>query len=156
MRLLVAAVGRLRGGPEAEIAADYLARIGPLGRNLGLGPAELREVEAKSMGDREREGALLLAAAPAGARMILLDEAGEAWPSKLLAARLAHWRDQGVPAATFCIGGADGASQALKAAVHERLAFGPQTWPHRLVRVMLAEQLYRAVTILCGTPYHRE
>lgn len=154
--MLIAAVGRLRGGPEAELTADYLARIGPAGRGIGLGPAELREIEARTAGDREREADLLLALAPAGAKRVLLDEAGEAWPSRRWAQKLAAWRDEGVPAAVFFIGGPDGASERLRDCAAHTLAFGPQTWPHRLVRVLLAEQLYRAVTILCGSPYHRD
>jgi len=156
MRLLIAAVGRLRGGPEAELTADYLARIGPAGRAIGLGPAELKEVEAKTAGDREREAELLLSQAPDGAKRILLDETGEAWPSRRWAEKLGAWRDEGAPAAVFFIGGPDGASDRLRASAQHILAFGPQTWPHRLVRVMLAEQLYRAVSILCGSPYHRD
>ena len=113
-------------------------------------------MEAKPPGDVEREGDLLLAASPPGGVRVLLDERGEAWPSRALASRIATWRDQGRPALTFLIGGADGTSAAVKAAADARLAFGPQTWPHRLVRAMAAEQLYRAVTILCGSPYHRD
>lgn len=156
MRLMIAAVGRLRGGPEADLTAEYLARIGPAGRGIGLGPAELKEVEARTAGDREREAELLLALAPEGARRVLLDETGEAWPSRRWARKLGAWRDEGVPAAVFFIGGPDGASERIRAGAAHTLAFGPQTWPHRLVRVMLAEQLYRAVTILCGSPYHRD
>jgi len=156
MRLVIAAIGRLRSGPEAELTADYLARATAAGRGIGLGPADLRELEAKPSGDQAREAALLLAEGPAGSVRIAMDERGEALPSRELAQRLARWRDQGVPGAVFCLGGADGLDESVRRSAQAVLAFGPQTWPHRLARVMLAEQLYRAVTILCGSPYHRD
>lgn len=154
MRVRIAAVGRLKGGPEADLTEDYLRRAGQTGRPLGLGPFELNEVEAKSAGERPREAALLQAACGAGALRILLDERGEAWTSRGLAERIGRWRDQGAPEAAFLIGGPDGHDPTLEGA--HRLALGPQTWPHRLVRAMLAEQLYRATTILAGGPYHRD
>lgn len=153
---MIAAVGRLRGGEEARLCADYLERAGQAGRGIGLHPIELREVEARQAGDMAREAELLLAAIPSGAKRVLLDARGENWPSQVLAQKLAGWRDGGWPAAVFLIGGPDGHGEALRATAHEVLAFGAQTWPHRLVRVMVAEQLYRAVTILCGSPYHRQ
>jgi 23S rRNA (pseudouridine1915-N3)-methyltransferase len=97
-----------------------------------------------------------LAAVPAGGHLIACDERGTAWPSRGFAGRLAALRDQGVRQAVFLIGGADGLSDKARNAAAERLAFGTQTWPHALVRAMLAEQLYRAVTILAGAPYHRD
>lgn len=153
---MIAAVGRLRASPEAALCADYMQRAQLAGRGIGLYPFELREVEARMAGDREREADLLLAALPSGARLVLLDERGESWPSHTLANKLARWRDDGCPAAAFLIGGPDGHSPALRNNTPDLLAFGAQTWPHRLVRVMLAEQLYRAVTILGNTPYHRQ
>lgn len=156
LRLLIAAIGRLRDAPEALIARDYLERATASGRAIGLGPCEIKELEARPPGDLVREGELLLAAGAPGGVRLLLDERGEAWPSRTLAARIGAWRDQGRPSLTLMIGGADGAGAAVKTAADARLAFGPQTWPHRLVRAMAAEQLYRAVTILCGSPYHRD
>lgn len=153
---MIAAVGRLRAGPESALCADYVQRAQQAGRSIGLYPVELREVEARIAGDREREADLLLAALPPGAKLVLLDERGESWPSQLLANKLARWRDAGCPAAAFVIGGPDGHAPALRDSTQDLLAFGAQTWPHRLVRAMLAEQLYRAVTILGNTPYHRQ
>lgn len=121
-----------------------------------MSPLEILELEAKAPGDLSREAAALREAVPAGAKRVLLDERGQAWTSRALAERLARWRDEGAPAVVFWIGGADGADPALRADADAMLAFGPQTWPHRLVRAMLAEQLYRAVTILAGSPYHRD
>lgn len=156
MRLIIAAVGRLRDAPEAALAADYVQRAAIAGRQLGFKSVELIEVEGKPAGDQRAEAVALFKATPDDARRILLDERGAEWTSRQLAEKLARWRDDGVPSATFWIGGADGASQGVKDNADEKLAFGRQTWPHRLVRVMISEQIYRAVTILCGTPYHRD
>ncbi len=156
MRLLIAAVGKLRDAPEAALVADYLTRAGNTGRQLGFKSVDLIEVEAKPPGDPRAEAAALFRATPDDARKILLDERGAEWTSRQLAEKLARWRDDGIPSTTFWIGGADGVSQSVKDNADEKLAFGRQTWPHRLVRVMIAEQIYRALTILCGTPYHRD
>ena len=98
----------------------------------------------------------ILAKLPAGAKCIRLDEFGRAQRSREFSENLAKWRDQGVPDLVFLIGGAEGYGDAVKSAVPDTLAFGPQTWPHRFVRVMVTEQVYRAVSILAGTPYHKE
>ena len=156
MRVLIAAVGRLRGGPEAELAADYVARAAASGRQIGIRAVEIVEVEAKPSGDPRAEAAALFKATPDDGKRILLDERGAEWSSRQLAEKLARWRDDGVPNVTFWIGGADGVSQSVRDNADEKLAFGRQTWPHRLVRAMIAEQVYRALTILCGTPYHRD
>lgn len=156
MRIQIAVVGRLRDGPEAALSADYVARAAAAGKQLGFKGVELTEVEGKPAGDQRAEASALYRATPDDARKILLDERGAEWTSRQLAEKLARWRDDGIPCATFWIGGADGASQSVKDNADEKLAFGRQTWPHRLVRVMIAEQVYRAVTILCGTPYHRD
>ncbi|MEO0999489.1 MAG: 23S rRNA (pseudouridine(1915)-N(3))-methyltransferase RlmH [Pseudomonadota bacterium] len=154
MRLLIVAVGRLRRGPEANLTADYLARAGKTGRAIGLAPVDLTEVE-----DRKGRGpaaeAALLAEAAGSARRIALDERGRTLSSPDLAETLARWRDDGVREAAFLIGGADGLAPALRESAALTLSFGPMVWPHALARVMLAEQLYRATTILAGGPYHR-
>ena len=149
------AAGRLGRGPEAELARAYAERATAAGRALGLGPVEILEVESRKPG-REAEGAALLGALPAGAHLIACDERGKAWPSRGFAERLATLRDRGVRDVAFVVGGADGLSAEVRDAAAEQLAFGPQTWPHALVRVMLAEQVYRAVTIMAGSPYHRD
>jgi 23S rRNA (pseudouridine1915-N3)-methyltransferase len=156
LRVLIAAVGRLRGGPEAAMTADYLARAAQAGRQIGFKGFDLVEVEGKPPGDARAEASALFRATPDDARKILLDERGAEWASRQLAEKLARWRDDGVACTTFWIGGADGVSQGVKDNADEKLAFGRQTWPHRLVRVMISEQVYRAVMILCATPYHRD
>ena len=156
MRILIAAVGRLRDAPEASLSADYVARAAASGRQLGFKSVDLVEVEGKPAGDARAEASALFRATPDDARKILLDERGAEWTSRQLAEKLARWRDDGVACATFWIGGANGVSQSVKDQADEKFALGRQTWPHRLVRVMISEQVYRAVTILCGTPYHRD
>lgn len=156
MRIMIAAVGRVRGGPEMALAADYIARAAAAGRSLGFQAVELVEVEGKPPGDQRAEAAALFKATPDDARKILLDERGAEWSSRQLAEKLARWRDDGLGHACFWIGGPDGAAQGLKDQAEEKLAFGRQTWPHRLVRVMISEQIYRALTILSGNPYHRD
>jgi 23S rRNA (pseudouridine1915-N3)-methyltransferase len=153
---LIAAVGRLRDGPEAALTADYLQRAAAAGRQLGFKSVDLVEVEGRPSGDARAEAGALFRATPDGARKILLDERGAEWASRQLAEKLARWRDDGVTCTTFWIGGADGVSQSVKDQADEKLAFGRQTWPHRLVRAMISEQIYRAVTILSGNPYHRD
>ncbi|MEQ1707419.1 MAG: 23S rRNA (pseudouridine(1915)-N(3))-methyltransferase RlmH [Terricaulis sp.] len=154
--MLIAAVGRLRDGPEATLTADYMARAANAGRQIGFKSVDLVEVEGKPPGDPRAEASALYRATPDDARKILLDERGTEWTSRQLAEKLARWRDDGVACATFWIGGADGVSQSVKDQADEKLALGRQTWPHRLVRAMISEQIYRAVTILCATPYHRD
>jgi len=156
VRVTVAAVGRLRDGPESALIADYAARIRGAGRTVGVTSFDIREVEApKGLAGAKRqarEGALLTEATM-NARRIALDERGENLGSAEIAGHVARWRDEGAPEIAFLIGGADGHDPAVRADL--RLAFGRATFPHMLVRVMLIEQIYRAVTILSGHPYHR-
>jgi 23S rRNA (pseudouridine1915-N3)-methyltransferase len=154
MRLTICAVGRLRAGPERVLIDDWLTRFARTGRTLGLGPAEVIEVEDRKGGGRASEADQLLRAIPTGA-LCCLDERGRTLTSPDFAAAIAAWRDAGRGSATFVIGGADGLDPALVARADLVLSFGPMVWPHMLARVMLAEQLYRAASILAGTPYHR-
>lgn len=153
MRLTIAAVGRLRQGPEAALVADYLDRFARTGRSLGLPTVTLREVEAKTSGMAE-EAALLARAIPEGSVIVTLDERGAMMTSPEFARLIAGWRDGGRDAG-FVIGGADGIAPDLRARAQVSISLGRMVWPHMLVRVMLAEQLYRAATILAGSPYHR-
>jgi 23S rRNA (pseudouridine1915-N3)-methyltransferase len=155
MRLHLCAVGRLRAGPERALVADYLQRLDRTGRPLGLGPVAEHEVEDRRGGGMAGEAALLARAIPAGAALCVLDERGAMLTSPEVAQALAGWRDQGRQDAAFVIGGADGVDPALRDRADLVLSFGRMVWPHMLVRVMLAEQLYRAATILAGSPYHR-
>ena len=154
MRIALICVGRLGRSAEAELARGYARRAGAAGRSLGVSPVEIVEVEGRKAGKASEAEAILARAGDA--RLIVCDEHGAAMTSRAFAARLAGLRDEGVRDLAFAIGGADGLDAAVTATAAERLAFGPQTWPHALARVMLAEQLYRAVTILAGLPYHRD
>jgi 23S rRNA (pseudouridine1915-N3)-methyltransferase len=154
MKLKIAAVGRLRAGPEADIVRDYMARFEKTGRNLGLGPISLHEVEAKK-GGMAAEAHLLEKAIGLSAPVCALDERGKVMSSPDFAKLLGTWRDQGAAEPVFMIGGADGIDPNLRARANISLSFGKMVWPHMLVRVMLAEQLYRAASILAGSPYHR-
>ncbi|MEM8753338.1 MAG: 23S rRNA (pseudouridine(1915)-N(3))-methyltransferase RlmH [Pseudomonadota bacterium] len=153
MRIRIVAVGRQKGGPEAALTQDYLARFDAAGRTLGLGPAAVTEVE-----DRKRvgESGLLLKAAPKDAWLVALDERGRTMSSRDFATLLAAKRDEGRREAAFLIGGADGHDDALRGRADLLLSFGEMVWPHMLARAMLAEQLYRAASILAGAPYHRD
>ncbi|RMD89618.1 MAG: 23S rRNA (pseudouridine(1915)-N(3))-methyltransferase RlmH [Alphaproteobacteria bacterium] len=155
MRVSICAVGRQRAGPERTLVEDYLARFARTGRALGLGPATLREVEDRKGGSPAGEARLLRNALPRGAVAVALDERGRELSSPDFAARLAGWRDAGRGEVAFLIGGADGLAPDLVAEADFRLSLGRMVWPHMLVRVMLAEQLYRAASILAGAPYHR-
>ena len=155
MRLHLCAVGRLRAGPERDLVDDYLSRLDRTGRPLGLGPVTEHEVEDKKNLGMGAEGLLLAKVVPDGAALCILDERGKTLSSPEFAAALAAWSDAGRQDAAFVIGGADGIDPVLRARADLAISFGRMVWPHMLVRVMLAEQLYRAATILAGSPYHR-
>jgi 23S rRNA (pseudouridine1915-N3)-methyltransferase len=152
MRVTIAAVGRDRSGPTRELFDDYCRRC--------PWPVRLREVSAAAHGPPERrlaeEAGRLASAVPRDAVVITLDETGRNLTSRALATRIAAWQRQGRAELAFLIGGPDGLDPALIARADLVLALGRMTWPHRLVRVLLAEQLYRAGTILAGHPYHRD
>jgi 23S rRNA (pseudouridine1915-N3)-methyltransferase len=159
MRLVVAAIGRLKDGPERELAERYRKRAEQTGRRIGFRDAEvveIRESRAQEVSKRLIEEAIALAnLIPDRAVVIVLDERGENLDSATFAQRLARWRDDGRPAAVFVIGGDDGLAPTLRDKATLRVAFGTATWPHQLVRIMLLEQIYRAMSILSGHPYHR-
>jgi len=159
VRLVVAAIGRLKQGPERELAERYRKRAEQTGRRIGFRDAEvveIRESRAQDVGKRMIEESIALASIiPDRAITLILDQRGDSLDSATLAARLGCWRDDGRPAAVFVIGGDDGLAPSLRDKANVKLAFGAATWPHQLVRVMLLEQIYRAVTILSGHPYHR-
>ncbi|MET0293781.1 MAG: 23S rRNA (pseudouridine(1915)-N(3))-methyltransferase RlmH [Phenylobacterium sp.] len=154
MKLAIVAVGRLARGPQAELVQTYVERATASGRALGLGPVEVFEVEARKAGKAAEAEAL----APhlKDAHVIACDEHGQLSASRDFAAEIARLRDQGVRRLAFAIGGADGLDAHILNTAARKMAFGPMTWPHALARVMLAEQIYRAVTIVGGGPYHRD
>ena len=159
MRIVVAAVGRLKQGPETELSERYRKRAAQTGRQTGwrdIEILEIRESRAAEAGKRMLEESIALAnIIPPNAAVVMLDAGGESLESAKLAGQLSAWRAADRPVAVFLIGGADGLAPSLRDKADLRLSFGAATWPHQLVRVMLLEQLYRAATILTGHPYHR-
>ena len=155
MRVTICAIGRLRAGPELDLIKDYLQRFDRTGRNLGLGPAQIIELEDKKGGGSAAEAVLLERAIPKGAKICTMDERGKVMTSPDFASLMGNWRDQGTSDLAFVIGGADGLTKELRAQADTSLSFGKMVWPHMLARVMLTEQLYRAASILSGSPYHR-
>ena len=152
MKIVIAAVGRLRDAPSRALFEDYAKRLS--------WPVATREVELKRAlagpQAKAEEGRLLLEAIGERATLVALDEHGAEWSSADFAGRIGAWRDQGVAELAFAIGGADGHADALLKRAAATVAFGRMTWPHRLARVMLVEQIYRAQQIIAGHPYHRE
>jgi len=160
VRLTLIGVGRLKAGPERELFERYFKRLSDLARSQGISEVELREVDegrARRAQDRQAEEArAILAAAPKGGWLALLDERGAAMTSVQWAAEIGKARDGAAPAYAVVIGGPDGLDPALRAEARTILSFGAMTWPHQLVRAMASEQLYRALSILGGHPYHRQ
>ena len=155
MRVTICAVGRLRAGPERTLIDDYQTRFDRTGRSLGLGPLTITEVEDRKGGGMAAEASLLDRALPKGALLCTLDERGKLLSSPDFASQLGRWRDEGRSDVAFVIGGADGIDPSLRNRADFSLSFGKMVWPHMLARVMLTEQLYRAASILSGSPYHR-
>ena len=159
MKLVLIGVGRLKAGPERELVARYADRCVATGRNIGLAGFEMREIDesrARRSEDRKaEEAAAIEGLLPAQARKICLDERGVALSSEDFAKKIGDWRDAGASACALVIGGPDGLAPALREKADLTLAFGAMTWPHQIVRALAAEQIFRAMTILSGHPYHR-
>ncbi|MDJ0513361.1 MAG: 23S rRNA (pseudouridine(1915)-N(3))-methyltransferase RlmH [Methyloceanibacter sp.] len=160
MRLLIAAVGKLKQGPERQLWTHYLGRAEALGRNLGLSPlssVELPESRAQAESiRRSAEAEALLTKLPKDFAVVCLDPKGKAYSSEAFSKALAVWRDDArAPGVAFALGGPDGIGEAVLERAEISLSLGPMTLPHGLARIVLAEQLYRAMTILAGHPYHR-
>lgn len=145
----------MRAGPERDLVDDYVTRFDRTGRALGFGPLTEHEVEDRKGGGMEAEAELLSRAIPGGAFVVTMDERGKSLSSPEFSSELARWRDAGRQDVAFVIGGADGIAPSLRSRADFSISFGRMVWPHMLVRVMLAEQLYRAANILAGGPYHR-
>ena len=159
LRLLVIAIGRLKQGPERDLAERYRERFTDACRKLGLRGLDIHEIPESRARDAAtrmaEEGRAIEALIPDKAIVVALDERGKNLDSETFAGHLGRWRDDGAGDAVFIIGGADGLSPELRRKVKLAVAFGAATWPHQMVRVLLLEQLYRAATILSGHPYHR-
>lgn len=159
MRLHVAAIGKLKSGPEKMLAHDYASRIEVMGRKAGLNSlkiSDFSESPAQNANQRMAEEAQILwGVLPQSTYVIALDERGPSHSSEAFAARIGKLASQGTTDLAFLIGGADGHAPETRKKANELMSFGAMTWPHRLVRIMLLEQIYRSVTILINHPYHR-
>jgi 23S rRNA (pseudouridine1915-N3)-methyltransferase len=160
MRLAIYSVGRLKAGPERDLFEHYWARASNSAPSIGIAIGKVREFpesRRNSAGERQSEETVSLTGAlPAGAFSVALDEGGREMTSRQLAAMIQTRMNQGTAEIAFAIGGPDGHDPSAMSRFHMKLSFGRLTWPHRLARIMLAEQLYRAITILSGHPYHRD
>ncbi len=160
MRFMLACVGRMKSGPDKELCDRYVDRARKAGRSLGVTAVTVHETtESRAARSNDRKGeeaAALMSAMPSGAKLVALDEHGKAVSSIAFSQKLEAWKDEGVQDVVFAIGGADGHGEELLSKAHWKVAFGSMTWPHQLVRILLAEQIYRSITIQSGHPYHRE
>jgi 23S rRNA (pseudouridine1915-N3)-methyltransferase len=159
MRIVIAAVGRLKQGPERELAERFRKRAAATGRSVGLHDIDIIEIRESRADNAERrmleESIAIANVIPDGAVSVILDERGENLSSASFAGHLQGWRAEDRPAVVFILGAADGIAAGLREKAKMAIAFGAATWPHQFVRIMLLEQIYRAVTILSGHPYHR-
>ncbi len=155
MQIQICAVGKMKAGPEKALVEDYLTRFNRIGRNFGFGSIELKEIEDRKGGGAAAEAILLDRAVPKNSFVCILDERGQTYSSPQFAEQLSNWRDRGIDGVSFIIGGADGIDLDLRVRSDISISFGKMVWPHMLARVMLTEQLYRAATIIAGSPYHR-
>ena len=160
MRVSIAAIGRLKSGPEQDLVARYLERARGAGKLLGLTGFDISEFgEARGDNSAQRksqEAGQLLGACPEGAQIIALDERGRTMSSPDFSTKLGRIRDEGARQTCFIIGGPDGLDASVRKKADLVLSFSPLTWPHQIVRALLCEQIYRAITIMSGHPYHRE
>ncbi len=154
MRITLRAGGVLKSGPERDLVDDYLSRARHLSRGLGFIAIDEQQIDLRSAKTRQDETLALLP--DTHTHYIILDERGKALTSRKIAQQFANWRDSGQKSVTFVIGGADGFEPSALPKQITRWSFGTQTWPHKFVRVMAAEQIYRALSILGNTPYHRD
>lgn len=159
MRFTLSCIGKMKSGADKDLLDRYLDRARKTGRSLGVTGlllTELPESRAQRAEDRKAEEArALVTALPAGSRLVVLDENGRNLTSPQFSRKLEDWKDQGTPDVVFAIGGADGHGPELLARADLILALGAMTWPHQIARILLAEQIYRAMTIQSGHPYHR-
>ncbi|GAA0780268.1 23S rRNA (pseudouridine(1915)-N(3))-methyltransferase RlmH [Roseibium denhamense] len=159
MRFTLACVGKMKAGADKDLFDRYMERARKSGKGLGISGLELKEFpESRQQRPQDRksdEASLILQSLPPAAKLVVLDENGQHLSSDTFSKKLEAWKDQGVPEVFFAIGGADGHGRELLERADLKLALGAMTWPHQIARILLAEQIYRAMTILSGHPYHR-
>ena len=156
MKLVLRAGGMMRSGPERDQVDDYIQRAQGLARGTGFTAVSEESVDLRAAKSRAEETQKLLSGIDNSAKLVIFDERGKQPKSRDITKHISQWRDDGYSTTYFLIGGADGFEPSELPSNVTRWAFGQQTWPHKLVRVMAAEQIYRALSILAGTPYHRD
>ena len=156
MKLILRAGGQVKSGPEREMTTDYIQRAAGLAKGTGFTSVSEEEIDLRSAKSRAQETQKLMSGIDPSAKLVIFDERGKQPTSREVARQISDWRDSGISQCYFVIGGADGFEPSELPGNAVRWAFGPQTWPHKLVRVMAAEQIYRALSILGGAPYHRD
>ena len=156
MKIILRAGGIIRSGPERELTDDYIKRAQSLAKGTGFLSLEEQQVDMRSAKSRAAQTRLLFDAIPSGAKLVIFDERGKNPTSRKIAQSLGGWRDDGISQLYLIIGPADGFEPSEIPAGTVRWAFGAQTWPHKMVRLMAAEQIYRALSIHAGAPYHRD
>ncbi len=158
MIISLCAIGKFKKTEsEQALTLDYIDRANVTGRGLGLSPVRLLEYDTKiNAPHKEKESALILENISQSAFLIVLDENGANLKSREFAKLIEHQKDIGTKEIIFAIGGAEGHGEALKNRANQIISFGKLTWPHKLVRTMAAEQIYRAINIIAGTPYHKD
>ena len=154
MKLTLLAAGRLKAGPERSLVDTYKKRLS--GRPAGLGPLTEIEINERHLTDAAKTASEYKRHLEAGTKRMVLDEKGQNLTSREFADLLARWQDSSTPEAALIIGPADGLPKQIRESADKLVSFGSLTWPHMLVRVMAAEQLYRAAMLLAGHPYHRD
>ena len=160
MRLQILAIGRLKSGPEQALFERYVSRIKPTGRPFGITSVDVLERAESRLHSADarktEEGEWLLSKCPTGAVRIALDERGNTLSSRDFAKCLARWTERGRPSVTFILGGPDGLAETVRQQADTVLSLGKMTFPHQIARALLAEQIYRAFSILANHPYHRD
>jgi len=156
MKILLRAGGVIRAGAERDLIDDYIKRANGLARGIGFSGIEEQQIDLRRAKSRSEETQKLLQGISDGSKIVIFDERGENLTSRKISKQLSHWRSEGISELVFLIGGADGFDLSKIPAGITKWSFGNQTWPHKMVRVMASEQIYRALSILAGTPYHRD
>lgn len=156
MKLIIRAAGLIKSGPERDMLDDYLRRARGLSRNFGITTIDESAIDLRGAKSRSDETQSILSIAGPNSVVVIMDERGKSLTSRQIAAQIMRWREAGHSEVIFAIGGADGFEPSALPAAHVNWRFGQQVWPHKLLRVMLAEQIYRALSILAKTPYHRD
>lgn len=156
MKITIRAASLIKSGPERELIDEYIKRASGIARNLGFSNISESAVDTRKAKSRSDETNMIVSCATSSDVLVILDERGKALTSRQMAKQISRWRDDGHGQMIVAIGGADGFEPSALPPNTVKWSFGTQTWPHKLVRVMIAEQIYRALSILAGSPYHRD